>query len=124
MLQKSHPSLSKINHRPWPLPRKEWKWRQSWNDLLFVHYKVPSALLKPLIPEPLKLQEDGGESWVGIVPFKMEGVMVRPFPDLPYFSEFLELNVRLYVEVDGKAGVWFLSLDANNSLAVYTLAVF
>lgn len=42
--------------------------------------------------------------------FRMAGVMHRPLPDLPWVSAFPELNVRLYVERDGKPGVWFLSL--------------
>ncbi len=45
--------------------------------------------------------------------------MRRPFPDLPWISAFPELNVRLYVEHDGKPGVWFLSLDATNPMAVW-----
>lgn len=45
--------------------------------------------------------------------------MRRPFPDLPWISAFPELNLRLYVEADGKPGVWFLSLDAANPLAVW-----
>ena len=49
----------------------------------------------------------------------MEGVMRRPFPDLPWISAFPELNLRLYVEYEGKPGVWFLSLDAGNPLAVW-----
>jgi uncharacterized protein YqjF (DUF2071 family) len=49
----------------------------------------------------------------------MQGVMRRPLPDLPWVSAFPELNVRLYVEYDGKPGVWFLSLDATNFLAVW-----
>ena len=49
----------------------------------------------------------------------MAGVMRRPWPDLPWVSAFPELNVRLYVVRDGKPGVWFLSLDATNALAVW-----
>jgi uncharacterized protein YqjF (DUF2071 family) len=49
----------------------------------------------------------------------MNGVMRRPFPDVPWFSNFLELNVRLYVEYQGKPGVWFLSLDATNPIVVW-----
>ena len=45
--------------------------------------------------------------------------MRRPFPDVPGLSAFPELNVRLYVEADGKPGVWFLSLDATNALAIW-----
>ena len=50
--------------------------------------------------------------------------MRRPLPDLPWVSAFPELNVRLYVERDGKPGVWFLSLDAPNSLAVWAARQF
>jgi uncharacterized protein len=45
--------------------------------------------------------------------------MRRPLPDLPWVSAFPELNVRVYVERDGKPGVWFLSLDAANPVAVW-----
>ena len=45
--------------------------------------------------------------------------MRRPLPDLPWLSRFPELNVRTYVEAAGKPGVWFLSLDATNPLAVW-----
>jgi uncharacterized protein YqjF (DUF2071 family) len=48
----------------------------------------------------------------------MQGVMKRPLPDLPYFSAFPEINLRLYVEAEGKPGVFFLSLDAANIVAV------
>jgi hypothetical protein len=49
----------------------------------------------------------------------MTGVMRHPWPDLPWVSAFPELNVRTYVEHDGKPGVWFMSLDATNALAVW-----
>jgi len=56
---------------------------------------------------------------VGVVPFRMEGVVPRPLPDLPWISAFPELNLRLYVQVGGKAGIWFISLDAANPVAVW-----
>jgi uncharacterized protein YqjF (DUF2071 family) len=93
--------------------------RQSWCDLLFAHWPIPVADLRPLVPAALEIQEFEGTSWVGVVPFRMQGVMIRPLPDLPYFSAFPELNVRLYVEHDGRPGVWFLSLDATNVFAVW-----
>lgn len=115
----THPAFNRQKHRPWGIPKKPWTWRQSWCDLLFAHWPVPSAVLRPLVPEPLSIQEYDGTSWIGIVPFRMEGVMHRPFPDLPWISAFPELNVRLYVEYEDKPGVWFLSLDARNPLAVW-----
>ena len=107
-----HPALREVEHRPWALPRSEWTWRQSWRDLAFIHYRVPAETLRKLIPSGLTLQEFDGSAWVGLVPFRMAGVMKRPWPDLPGFSEFPELNLRTYVDVGGKPGVWFFSLDA------------
>ena len=110
--------LERTAHRPWPLPRGPWVLKQSWLDLLFVHWPIPRATVQPLVPEPLIVQEFEGTSWVGIVPFVIEGLRWRFTPDLPYFSSFPELNLRLYVELDGKPGVWFVSLDADNAAAV------
>ena len=75
--------------------------------------------MRPLIPSTLTLQEFDGTAWIAVVPFRMTGVMRRPLPDLPWISAFPELNVRTYVERDGRPGVWFLSLDATNPLAVW-----
>jgi uncharacterized protein YqjF (DUF2071 family) len=86
---------------------------------LFAHYAVPAEKLQPLVPRGLRAQEFDGTSWVGVVPFRMEGVSPRPLPDLPGISAFPELNLRLYVEAGGRPGVWFVSLDAANALAVW-----
>ena len=119
-----HPSLQHLAHRPWPLPRGRWTWRQSWRDLLFAHWPVDAKLLQRFVPPALTVQEFEGTSWVGVVPFRMAGVMRRPLPDLPWISAFPELNVRLYVEHEGRPGVWFLSLDATNPLAVWAARKF
>ena len=113
-----HSSLLEVDHRPWPLPEGRWRWRQSWWDLLFAHWPVEASLLRPLVPKVLEIQECEGSSWIGVVPFHMTGVMRRPLPDLPWFSAFPEINLRLYVAMNGRPGVWFLSLDAGNQLAV------
>lgn len=115
----THPALSFLEHRPWSLPARRWTWRQSWRDLLFAHWPVPAATLQHFVPDALRVQEFEGTSWLGLVPFRMTGVMRRPWPDLPGISAFPELNVRIYVEHGGKPGVWFLSLDATNALAVW-----
>jgi uncharacterized protein YqjF (DUF2071 family) len=114
-----HPAFARVEHRPWPPPAANWAWRQSWLDLLFAHWPVPAAAVRKLVPPGLAVDEFHGTTWVGVVPFRMAGVMRRPFPDVPWISEFPELNLRLYVERDGRPGVWFLSLDAGNSLAVW-----
>jgi uncharacterized protein YqjF (DUF2071 family) len=114
-----HPALRTTEHRPWPLPRAPWVGRQRWCDLLFAHWPVPAAALRPLVPPELAIQEREGTSWVGVVPFRMEDVAPRGVPALPGVSAFPELNLRLYVEAGGKPGVWFVSLDAASRLAVW-----
>lgn len=79
---------------------------------------MPVAAVRRLIPAGLDVDTFDGATWLGIVPFRMVGVMLRPLPDLPWISAFPELNVRLYVTRDGKPGVWFLSLDATRLPAV------
>ena len=107
-----HPSLRETAHRPWPLPSRPWSWRQSWVDLAFIHYRVAADQIQRVLPAGVRVQTFNGSAWVGVVPFRMSGVMRRPFPDLPGFSSFPELNLRTYVETGGKPGVWFFSLDA------------
>lgn len=92
---------------------------QVWTHLLFVHWRVPAERLRPLIPAGLTLDTWDGDAWVGLVPFDMSGVRPWWFPAIPGVSHFLETNVRTYVHLDGRdPGVWFLSLEASNSLAV------
>lgn len=109
-----HPSLNHLDHRPWTLASQNWKWQQSWLDLGFIHYRVDVAQLRRSLPPALHVQEFDGSAWVGLVPFQMAGVTRRPLPPVPYFSTFPELNLRTYVEVDNKPGVWFFSLDADS----------
>jgi len=114
-----HPAFSSLDHRPWPIPAGRWTWRQRWHDLLFAHWPVPASLVRPLVPPSLEVQEFDGTSWVGLVPFRMTGVAPRQLPDMPWLSAFPEMNLRVYVEHGGQAGVWFISLDAANPVAVW-----
>ena len=43
---------------------------------------------------------------------------MRAMPPVPTANRFEELNVRTYVNLDGRPGVWFFSLDAASMLAV------
>jgi len=90
----------------------------SWHDLLFAHWRVPAATLRPLIPAALAIDEFDGSAWIGVVPFRMTGVRLRGTPALPGPGAFVELNVRTYVSDGTKPGVWFMSLDAASRLAV------
>ena len=110
--------LSRNAHRPWPLPSSPWIMAQSWHNLLFAHWPVDAAMLRPRIPADLAIDTFEGRAWIGIVPFSMRGVRLRWTPPVPGLSAFPELNVRTYVSAHDKPGVWFFSLDAANALAV------
>lgn len=110
--------LQDVAHRPWPLPAHAWVMAQSWHDLLFAHWPVAMASLRPLVTERLTIDTFDGQAWLAVVPFRMTGVRLRGTPALPWLSAFPELNVRTYVTCAAKPGVWFFSLDAGNPLAV------
>ena len=111
-------NLEQIAHRPWPLPDGRWIMAQSWHDLLFAHWPLPEAMLRPHVPASFAIDTFGGQGWLGVVPFRMSDVRLRGTPAVPRLSAFPELNVRTYVVADGKQGVWFFSLDAGNAIAV------
>lgn len=114
----AHPSLAHLAHRPWPLPSRPWVFRQVWHDLLFLHWPVSAKQLRPLLPSALVVEEHSGSAWVAVTPFWMSDVGIRVLPAVPVLPRFEELNARTYVNLDGRPGVWFFSLDAANRLFV------
>ncbi len=93
--------------------------RQSWGSLLFLHWRIDAALLRPLIPQELDIDEFDGSAWIGVVPFTMWGIRKTRTPAIPGLSAFHELNVRTYVHHRGVPGVWFFSLDAAKRIPVH-----
>lgn len=91
---------------------------QRWCDLLFAHWPVQPAALRPRIPDRLEIDTFDGTAWIAVVPFRMEAVRPRWLPAVPWLSAFPELNVRTYVRLDDRPGVFFFSLDATNPIAV------
>lgn len=93
---------------------------QRWSNLAFFHWRVDPEMMQSSLPEGLRVDTFDGSAWIALVPFQME--RIRPwwaFP-VPGISWFLETNVRTYVKHEnGQSGVWFFSLDANQSLAVW-----
>ncbi len=91
---------------------------QTWDKLLFMHWPVPEAVLRPVVPDDLTIDTFDGQAWIGVTPFSMPDIRPAMTPSLPIKPSSLELNVRTYVHFEGVPGVWFLSLDASNILAV------
>jgi uncharacterized protein YqjF (DUF2071 family) len=110
--------VKKVAHRPWAMPNRPWVMTQTWHDLLFAHWRVEPSQLRSKVPLAFELDLFNGEAWIGIVPFYMTNVAPRGVPSLPWVSKFPELNVRTYVRVGDRTGVYFFSLDAGSALAV------
>jgi len=111
-------SLEHLEHRPWPLPPRGWIMGQTWEDLLFAHWRVPVEAVRQHVPERLEVDVHDGSAWLGITPFGLTGLRGRGMLPIPYVSSFLELNVRTYVRAEEKPGIWFFSLDASSRVAV------
>jgi uncharacterized protein YqjF (DUF2071 family) len=110
--------VEEVAHRPWTMPDRPWVMTQTWHDLLFAHWPVDRSQLRSKVPAAFELDLFNGDAWIGIVPFHMTNVAPRGVPSLPWVSEFPELNVRTYVRVGDRAGIYFFSLDAGSALAV------
>ncbi len=112
------------SHRTFPPPESPWLMTMSWCDLCFLHWEVEVDALRALVPSSLPLDLHDGKAYLAVVPFRMEHVSGRFVPDMPGVSAFCELNVRVYVTLDGMPGVYFFSLDATQPLAIWGARTF
>ena len=117
MRLRSRPGLD-ATHRPWPLPDRPWIMTQTWHNLLFAHWPISPDGLRQHIPPPLELETFDGSAWLGVVAFRLSKIRLRRMPEVRLVSHFNEINLRTYVTFGGKPGVLFLSMDADNALAV------
>jgi uncharacterized protein YqjF (DUF2071 family) len=111
-------SLGPVSHHAPPLVGRSIA-SQRWSELLFLHWRVDSAVVAPLLPAGVRPDEHDGSSWVGLIPFVLDRATLFGSPPAPYVGDFVEVNVRLYgVDAAGRRGVVFRSLEASRLLAV------
>ena len=113
-------ALRERDHRPWPLPGRPWIMGQTWEDLLFAHWRVEEATLRAVVPPQIPIDGFDGSAWIGVTPFRVTGLRARLSLPLPGTARFPEVNVRTYATIDGRPGIYFFSLDTPNRLAVAT----
>jgi uncharacterized protein YqjF (DUF2071 family) len=113
-------ALEEIEHRPWPLPGDQpWIMGQTWEQLLFAHWRVAEDALRKVVHPEIPIDTFDGSAWIGITPFTVTGLHARGTPPPPLAGSFHEINVRTYATIDGKPGIYFLSLDAASKAAVH-----
>lgn len=112
--------LDETGHRAWPLPDdRPWIMGQTWERLLFAHWRVPIEKLRAVVHPKIPLDTFDGSAWIGITPFTVTGFHPRGTPPPPLVSSFHEINVRTYATIEDKPGIYFLSLDAASKAAVH-----
>ena len=105
------------HHKGTAFPNLPWIMKQTWHDLLFAHYPVKLELLQKLVPPVFQLDSYNGIGWVGVVPFHVQNHRVRLLPPIPGFDRFAQINIRTYVTVNGKRGVYFIRVHMNHLIA-------
>jgi uncharacterized protein YqjF (DUF2071 family) len=91
---------------------------QTWERLLFAHWRIDEARLRRFVPPQIPLDSFDGSAWLGVTPFVVGGMRLRFLPPLPGTARFPEINVRTYATIAGRPGIYFFSLDVPNILAV------
>jgi uncharacterized protein YqjF (DUF2071 family) len=105
-------------------PQGEAIMQQTWENLLFLHWPIDPALLRPLIPQPLQIDTFEDQAWIGVTPFALTNLHLTNLPPVPGLSAFNELNFRTYVHHNELPGVWFFSLDASKLIPALAARLF
>lgn len=109
--------LSTTHHCPWPLPKESWQFYQEWNKAIFLHWQVDEKELRKFVPSEIEIDLFEYQAWVSLVAFSMEKVRPKYLPAFSPVSNFHEINIRTYVKINGKTGVYFLSIEGGKSLS-------
>jgi len=107
--------LEQAAHRPWPPPDRAWSQAQTRLDVLFAHWRVGLDEVARLLPPGLPVDTHDGDAWLGLVRFRLASLRLRGLPPLPGMT-FDQLDIRTYVTVDGRPGVWLCSVDVSNPI--------
>lgn len=111
--------LSAKSHRTYEYPKNKWLYYQEWNRVLFLHYETSIDILKELVPEELSIDTFNGKAYISVVPFTMEKIRPRFLPSIGFISNFGEINVRTYVEKNGRKGVFFINIEAEKYISAF-----
>lgn len=95
-----------------------------WAHRLFLHWPVDPDHVRPYVPAQLEIDTAQHNAWIGITAFRLTNIRAVLAPPMPGLSSFNEVNARVCVTYRGSPGVYFFSLDASSSVAVWTARTF
>src|SRR3954471_21405703 len=110
--------LEQILHRPWPLPRRSFIFYQEWHNVIFLHFPFEASPIEPLLPQELLLDTFESKAWISLVAFTVDNLRPKLLPPMPFLSKFNEVNVRTYVTIKSKPGIFFLDIHADKTLSL------
>lgn len=79
----------------------------NWIHLINITYAVPPALLLPYLPAGTSLDIIDGYAFVSLVPFDFTDCRLGRIK-IPFHTDFPEINLRFYVNYEGRRGVVFI----------------
>ncbi|MBM3195208.1 MAG: DUF393 domain-containing protein [Chlamydiae bacterium] len=88
-----------------------------WEDLMFINFSVEQSRLQKLLPKGMEVDLFKNNAYITIAPLTMKGFAYRKLSTF-FNPSFYECNLRTYVRVNDKPGVYFFSLDAASFLEV------
>lgn len=106
--------------RPWPAPERPWASAETRERGALAHWPVPADELARLVPPELRLERFEGRAWLGVAAFRVGYRRARGLPPLPVVSALRRLEVRTYVTDGACPGIWLVSLELSNRVAVET----
>jgi uncharacterized protein len=110
--------VTDVGHRPWPLPDGPWAQAQTPRGVLLAHWPVPHDELARTVPPELSVDTFDGEAWLGLVAYRLTQLRLRGLPPIPGLSSLLQVEVRTYVTLDDRPGIWLCSLEVSNPFLV------
>ncbi|PYF08290.1 YqjF family protein [Ureibacillus chungkukjangi] len=124
MKERTFVENSNLNERQKLTTNLPWIMKQTWKDILFAHYPVPREALEKIVPSELTVDTFYQTGWVSIVPYLTSSMHLRGVPPVPGLSTYPGFNIRTYVTMNGKPGVYFFRLTAAKHLAAFSAKAF
>jgi uncharacterized protein len=74
-----------------------------WRHLVMLNFEIDPAIIRPFVPAGTELDDHNGKNFVSLVSFLFLDTRVLGVP-IPFHRNFEEVNLRLYVRRQTKAG--------------------